>query len=106
LAKGVDPCSWFGFRRRAFFALKDLQASVYPPVDLVEDLEVLIKKSATPFAAYSLSRFVQIKGESVTARLMGRRAHRSFFPAPIPDKKLQSAKAFVADLNAGLADLA
>jgi hypothetical protein len=85
--------------------LNDLQASVDPPVDLLEDLGDILRRSSTPSAAYSFSRFVQSKAESVTARMMGRRAHRIFFPAPIPDKKLQSAKAFVAYLNAGLADL-
>lgn len=91
LAKDIDPSSWFGYRRRAFFAMNDLQVCADPPVDLLEDLEAIAKKGATPFAAYGFSRFIQRKGEGLTARLFGRRAHRSFCSAPMNAEQLAMA---------------
>lgn len=78
LTKGVDPSSWFGFRRRAFHAFLDLQANASPPTELLEDLEAIISVSWWPTAVYQLSRILQQKGEGLTARLLGRRSHRSF----------------------------
>lgn len=105
LAKGVDPSSWFGFRRRAFFALRDLQASGDQSAGLLTDLKLIAKKPVTPFAAYHLSRFLQRKGGGLTARLIGRRSHRTFSAAPISNQKLQLINAFIAYLHTDLPDL-
>jgi len=83
LAKGVDPSSWFGFRRRALLALQDLKACGNSPPSLLEDLEDILSASPLPPVVYHLSRTVQQKGDGLTARLFGRRAHRSFRPARI-----------------------
>jgi hypothetical protein len=83
LDKGFDPAAWFGFRRRAFVALQDLNAFADSATALREDLaDILITAPLAP-AFYQLSRMVQQKGEGLTARLFARRAHRCFRSAPL-----------------------
>ena len=90
-AKGVDPAAWFGFRRCALAALQDLKAFADSPTSLLDDLTDILRTSPLPSAVYPLSRTVQQKGEGLTARLFGRRAHRSFCSAPMNAKQLAMA---------------
>jgi hypothetical protein len=98
MASGIDPAHWFGFRRRAFTALNDLQACPAAPADLIADLEDLLRSSVAPALAYRLSRLVQQKGEGISARLLGRRAHRSFRAAPLAAARQAQCSAHLASL--------
>lgn len=82
-ANGLDPAIWFGFRRRAMMAWQDLKCCGDSPASLLSDLTDILDASPLPPAAYHLSRMVQQKGEGLTARLFGRRSHRSFRSAPM-----------------------
>ena len=78
LDTGIDPASWFGFRRRVFLAATYLDKLPDPPKTLLQELDAIIDGSPVPPVVYGLTRAIQQKGESLTARLWGRRAHRSF----------------------------
>lgn len=86
-AHGLDPAVWFGFRRRALIARKDLKACGDVSSALQQDLTDIVKASPLPPALYQLSRMLQQKGEGLSARLLGRRAHRSFCAAPMSTKQ-------------------
>ncbi len=91
-AKGVDPAAWFGFRRRALLALQDLKACGNSPPSLLEDLADILDASPLPHVVYHLSRMIQQKGDGLTARLLGRRAHRSFRSARISASQVAKAE--------------
>lgn len=78
LDAGVDPARWFGYRRRVFLASQALLSSVDPPLEELDALAAVLRASPVPGLIYQLSRFAQEKGEALTARTLGRRAHRSF----------------------------
>jgi glycosyltransferase involved in cell wall biosynthesis len=87
----VEPTKWFGFRRRVYLAAQALELLENPPVSLINDLHTIISDSPMPHACYRLSRLAQQKGEGLTSRLYGRRAHRSFCSAPISARQLAMA---------------
>jgi hypothetical protein len=86
LSHGHDPAAWFGFRRRAYLALAELQTWSDPPQSLMNSLHDIAKVSMSRGVSYRLSRALQQKGEGLTARLIGRRAHRTFRSSPLPAK--------------------
>ena len=86
LSHGHDPAAWFGFRRRAYLALTELQNWSDPPQSLMNSLHDIAKVPMSYGVSYRLSRALQQKGEGLTARLIGRRAHRSFRSSPLPAK--------------------
>jgi glycosyltransferase involved in cell wall biosynthesis len=90
LAEGIDPASWFGFRRRAFLAWKALRAAPEPPPHLMHSLIAIFRSWRSPDLAYAFTRTLQQKGEGLTSRLLGRRAHRSFRSAPLSSLTQQS----------------
>lgn len=97
LDAGVDPVAWFGFRRRVFLALRDLQSVADPPRELIDVLASIIAAVPTPSAVYQLSRLIQQKGEGFTARTLGRRAHRSFRPRAMRASQYELAAAVASD---------
>jgi glycosyltransferase involved in cell wall biosynthesis len=96
--KGIDPAVWFGFRRRALVALHELRACGDSPSALHKDLTEILTASLLPCAVYQISRMLQQKGEGITARLFGRRAHRSFCPLPMSPKQVAMAEQLRAAL--------
>jgi glycosyltransferase involved in cell wall biosynthesis len=83
LDQGIDPDSWFGFRRRAYLAWQALGQKSNSSPELMQQLKESFRSIRLPDQSYALSRSLQQKGEGITARLLGRRAHRSFRSAPL-----------------------
>jgi glycosyltransferase involved in cell wall biosynthesis len=98
LQHGIEPADWFGFRRRASQALDDLQGCAASQPGLVDELEQLLHSSLLPRFAYRWSRRMQQKGEGLTSRLLGRRAHRSFRAAPLAADSQAACSAHLASL--------
>lgn len=90
--KGIDPAVWFGFRRRALVTFNELKACGDSHSAMHEDLTDILTASLLPPAVYQISRKLQQKGEGLTARLFGRRAHRSFCPLPMSPKQVVMAE--------------
>jgi glycosyltransferase involved in cell wall biosynthesis len=80
LQAGVNPARWFGFRRRASLAAKDLLKYPDAPKDLIHSLDSIAADVLTPSTIYALSNWLNQKRDGLTARTLGRRAHRSFRP--------------------------
>lgn len=100
LAAGIDPSRWFGFRRRAFLAAMVLRKMADPPIHLLHELDSIYQSHNIFDGFYRPSRMIQQKGESLTARLLGRRAHRSFQARAMTAS--QHALAATAASHAGL----
>jgi hypothetical protein len=98
LRHGIEPAQWFGFRRRVCQALDDLQGCADVPPGLVGELEQLLHGSILPRFAYRWSRSMQQKGEGLSARLLGRRAHRTFRAAPLAPNRQYACSAHLASL--------
>lgn len=90
-AKGFDPASWFGFRRRVWSALDDIKCIDDDTSLIFKELEDIICSSQMPHLFYFFSRMLQQKGNGLTARVFGRRAHRTFRSAPMTPNQLMSA---------------
>ena len=74
---GIDPCRWFGFRRRAWEARLDLEVAGLFDDPLCDALAAMTAASH-PDSLYALHRTLQRKRDGLQARLVAGRAHRSF----------------------------
>lgn len=76
-AQGIDAASWFGFRRRAWKAERDLGFSALVDEELIQQLRT-IHSVTWPPSMYSALSAMQRKWEGLKARVTGARGHRSF----------------------------
>lgn len=100
-AYGLDPACWFGFRRRAFLAWQSLREITNPPPELMQQLKQVFQNWRSPDFSYVMSRYLQQKGEGITSRLYGRRAHRSFRSAPLSPSSQQFCSEYLTKLCFG-----
>ena len=77
MARGIDPSAWFGFRQRAWQALKDLRSIRSPETEVIEALESMLHGRNSDLA-YRASRWLERKRGGLQSRLTGGRAHPSF----------------------------
>lgn len=95
LVHGVDPSHWFDFRLRVWDARVNLAAQADPADQpLIEALHQL-EKGPWPEMLYPLRRSIRRKGEGLSWRLLGRRAHRSFRAGPPSASQLTQLQQFV-----------
>lgn len=76
MARGIDPSEWFGFRQRAWQALKDLKSIRSPETEVIEALESMLHGRNSDLA-YRASRWLERKRGGLQLRLTGGRAHPS-----------------------------
>ena len=95
LVHGVDPSRWFDFRLRVWDARVCLVAQAEPADQpLIEALHQL-ERGPWPELLYPLRRSIRRKGEGLSWRLLGRRAHRSFRAGASSASQLAQLQKFV-----------
>lgn len=86
--KGISAQKWFGFRKRVWVALQDLERFGVEDSNLKTDLRALLQDS-TPECVYSIHRALERKWLGFKARLTGARAASSFKSGPITKEQMQ-----------------
>jgi glycosyltransferase involved in cell wall biosynthesis len=82
LRRGVDPSAWFGYRRRVWEALEDLDSFEIRSSDLKDRLKKILGRR-TPIPIYRISRSIDRKLLGLKSRITGNRANHSFRSAPM-----------------------
>jgi hypothetical protein len=96
LAHGLDPCRWFDYRLRLWDARVSLAAQAEPADQpLIEALHQL-ECGPWPELLYPLRRCIRRKGEGLSSRLLGRRAHRSFRAGAPSANQLAQLQQYIA----------
>ena len=86
LDHGIEPKQWFGFRRRAWEAAKDLDSAEIVDGELQAQL-ASIRGGTWRSAGYGMHRAVQRKKEGLQQRITGARGHASFRIGPLTEEQ-------------------
>lgn len=84
--KGISPRKWFGFRKRIWEALQDLDKYDIDDSNLKNDLREILGES-TPESAYGIHRVIEQKCLGLKARLSWARTNSSFKPGPLTQEQ-------------------
>jgi glycosyltransferase involved in cell wall biosynthesis len=87
-AKRLNPCSWFGFRRRVWESILDLQKFGISDQELLSGLNQILGNS-TPASLYRIHRSIERKWLGLKSRITGGRANSSFKSGPITKQQKQ-----------------
>ena len=83
LPHGLDPCRSFDYRLRLWDAPVRLEAQAEPADQPLMEALRQLEQSPCPRALFPLRRSIRRKGDGLSWRLLGRRAHRSFRACPL-----------------------
>jgi hypothetical protein len=87
-AKGINPSAWFGFRRRVWESILDLQRFGISDQKLHAGLNQILGNS-TPASLYRIHRGIERKWLGFKSRITGARANSSFKSGPITKEQKQ-----------------
>lgn len=86
---GIDPVEWFDYRLRVWDAYTSLLSQPGPhDQNLLDELRPLYR-GIWPKWFYPFRRSIRRKGDGLTSRLLGRRAHRTFRSHPVKSARLR-----------------